>query len=838
MRQAIDQTCQSTNEISYSAILNAFDVPAMLVRRDRMVLDANLSAQDCGVQPPCYCWNALARGLYVSAEERACFATTGIPRDGTRCTHCKADESLARQQATKVRRLLDGEIWESHYIPLNASLFLYITRQLDNTDQPDDAHASLPAVLLERIARLERENSGLQNDNRRLRQKRERRLRQFTPTLSGPDLAFPDLHFRNAFVTAAHGMALVAPDGRWIKVNQALCNITGYEEEELLARTFQQITHPDDLEQDQQQVQALLSGTINSYQMEKRYLRKDGTDVWVLLSVSLIRDSQGQPRHFVSQIIDINERKNYETQLARDYALIRSLIDSIPDLIFIKDNDLRFTGCNRAFADRAGRSEQEMLGKNCFDLFTADEARSYYESDMKMLAEGSSVSFEEMVQTGTGEHRYYETIKTPFYDVAKKPLGLIGICRDITERKLHEFALRRSKQDAEAASRAKGEFLANMSHEIRTPMSTILGMCELLQETRLTKTQASYLQRMERSGRMLLVIINDILDLSKIEANQVSLESIPFSPAQLIDEILELFIFSARKKGLTLAKRMSDDPMTTLRLGDPNRLRQVLVNLVGNAIKFTSQGSVLLSVEADTATGHTLFRVADTGPGIPVERQQEIFLPFHQVDSSTTRKHGGTGLGLTICRRLVDLMGGVIMLTSTPGEGCIFSCSIPLPECDETVVSPPVDIGDVSPVLVSTTSLEGLEILLAEDTEEISSMIDAYLQPTPHRLTIVHNGADAVAMVQSKQFDLVLMDLQMPVLDGYEATRAIRAHEQTAGRAPIPILALTAHALNEETARIHAAGFNIHLTKPIGKQHLLEVLAAFSTGTAASSPGE
>ncbi|MBF0141104.1 MAG: PAS domain S-box protein [Magnetococcales bacterium] len=829
MKQTLDYPVKTTQEISYAAILNAFDVPAMVVRKDRMVLDANLLARDCGVQPPCYCWNTLGRGQFVSAEDRICFATTGIPRAGTRCTHCKADESLARQQANKIRRVLDGEIWEHQYIPLNTNFFLYIARHLDSADQSNDPRPPLPSTMLQkRLAYLERDNKRLQNENRQLRRRKEKRLRQVTQPMPDFDIAFLDPQFRNAFIFAAHGMALVALDGQWLKVNRALCEITGYDERELLMRTFQDITHPEDLELDLQQVHELLSGMTNSYQMEKRYLRKDGSDVWVLLSVSLIRDPQGHPHHFVSQIIDINDRKNYETRLAHGYALIRSLIDTIPDLIFIKDNDLRFIGCNRAFEIRTGRCEQEILGTNCFDLFPADEALSYYNSDLQMLAKGNSVSLEEVVETKSGERHYYETIKTPFYDAEHEPLGLIGICRDITERKLHEFALNRSKQDAETASRAKGEFLANMSHEIRTPLSTILGTCEILQETRLTKTQSNYVQRMERSGRMLLVIINDILDLSKIEANQIVLERIPFSLTQIIDETLEVFTLSAQKKGITLAKRIIDDSMTSLRLGDPNRLRQVLINLVGNALKFTSQGSIQLSVAPDADTGgHTVISVADTGPGIALERQQEIFLPFRQVDASIARTHGGTGLGLTICRRLVELMGGTITLTSTLGQGSIFSCFIPLSGCDASEVVPPVEIREVSHSVVHAP-LTGLEILLAEDTEEISLMIDAYLQPTPHRLTIVQNGAEAVDAVKSRHFDLILMDLQMPVLDGFSATKTIRAIERTEGRPPVPILALTAHVLDEESARIQAAGFNIHLTKPISKQHLLEVLAAYS----------
>ncbi|MBF0296331.1 MAG: PAS domain S-box protein [Magnetococcales bacterium] len=830
--------------IARSAILNAFDDPAMLVRQDRMVLDVNTAARNLGVHPPCYCWFALAKGTNISADEMSHFEQHGAPRAGTRCAHCKADDALTRGEPARCRRVRGGDLWESHYIPLSANLFLYIARNLGRPGQErtDARHIPELAPLLDRVQRLERENRRLKEENFRLKQTQAVPIKwQFPPLPTTWDptdttantqalLSLTEVHFRNAFETAAHGMALVAIDGYWLKVNQTLCALTGYADWELLGRTCQEITHPDDLEQVEVAVRSLLAGEAVSRQLEKRFIHKDGRDKWILLSLSVIRNPKGTPRYFIFQIIDIDARKQYETQLAREHAMMRSLIDTIPDLIFIKDNNLRFIGCNRAFEKRSGMSEQEMLGKNCHDLFPPEEAATYFASDMQMLEEGGNVSLEEMVMSDSGEAIYYDTIKTPFYDAQNRPLGLIGVCRDITERKRHELEINRARHAAEMASRAKSEFLANMSHEIRTPMSTILGMCDLLQETRMTKAQGRYVHTMARSGHMLLTLINEILDLSKIEANQLTLERIPFSLDRLMDEVLELFGFMAGNKGIALKRERVGAALAPQVLGDPNRLRQVLVNLTGNAIKFTHQGSVTLGVEQQAASGRTTLWIADTGPGIPEDRHREIFQPFQQGDASITRRHGGTGLGLTICRRLVDLMAGEISLTSTPGQGSVFTIVVPLPPCDPPEEKPATEGAIVPLRTVAPLCREGMEILLAEDTEELRLMIQAYFLHSAHRLTIVCNGAEAVTAVLQRRFDLVLMDLQMPVMDGYAAVRAIREMESADGRPALPILALTAHALSEESDRIRNAGFDLHLTKPIGKQRLMAVLDGFRQG--------
>jgi len=384
---------------------------------------------------------------------------------------------------------------------------------------------------------------------------------------------------------------------------------------------------------------------------------------------------------------------------------------------------------------------------------------------------------------------------------------VVGVSRDVTARRLVREQQKR--------------FLAMVSHEFRTPMNAILGMAELMAETKLTQEQAKYLEVFQNAGNSLLDLINDILDLSKVEAGQFKLYLEDFGLAELLQGQVELFSGRARDKGLELRLNIAADVPPFLH-GDPQRLKQCITNLVGNAIKFCNQGSVTITVERD-APEMLRFAVRDTGIGIPADKLDSIFEAFSQADARITRNFGGTGLGLTITQRLVELMEGRIWVESTPGQGSTFRFVAHLPQAQAPAPS-------AEPQAAAGAERRAfsrpLAILLAEDNQNNVFLMRSLLKDTPCNIDLAENGAIAVAKFRSGRYDVILMDVEMPVMDGYTATMEIRRIEQSEGRLQTPVIALTAHALHEDEQKSLDAGCNKHLTKPIKKKVLLDALHA------------
>ena len=378
--------------------------------------------------------------------------------------------------------------------------------------------------------------------------------------------------------------------------------------------------------------------------------------------------------------------------------------------------------------------------------------------------------------------------------------------------KQHAQELERARRKAEAADRAKSRFLANMSHEIRTPLNGMFGMIELMRNEQDACARNNYLQSMQRSADALLHIINDVLDLSKIEEQMLTLESVPFEIATVVTDVEALFHHAAKDKGLEF--QINTDPALSniMLVGDPHRLRQVLTNLVANAVKFTHRGRVTVDIDCLYAAAivGVRFVVSDTGIGIPEEASERIFEAFEQADTSTTREHGGTGLGLTICRRLVELMGSTISMTSTSGQGTTFCFDIPF---EQSPVKREHRDSNKHVGESIDRKLSG-HVLVAEDNEVNRFVVERYLQRLGLSCDIVTTGSQAVTAAATHRYDLVLMDVEMPDMDGLEATRRIRSSD---GQTPsdIPIVALTAHALNEDRERAQAAGATAFLSKPI-----------------------
>lgn len=393
---------------------------------------------------------------------------------------------------------------------------------------------------------------------------------------------------------------------------------------------------------------------------------------------------------------------------------------------------------------------------------------------------------------------------------------------------LAEEQVRKLKIEADRANRAKSDFLATMSHEIRTPLNAVIGMADVLSATPLTPEQQKCVDVSQRNGVALLTLINDILDLSKVESGKVELESTEFDLREVIDRAMEVVEGRASAKGLTLRKSVAAGIPFYL-AGDPNRLRQVMINLLGNSIKFTEKGGLQVIVEQDPGRndpGCLRFAVQDTGIGIAPEKLSTVFESFTQADSSTTRKYGGTGLGLTISKQLVELMDGRIWVESEPGVGStfLFTAKFDVQE-DQHERTAVHERGEVK---ASAADLErqitGLRLLMADDSEDNRFLILSYLKNANCQADIAENGEIAVGKFRASRYDVVLMDVEMPVMDGYMATREIRRMEIESGTAPTPILALTAHAFAEMAARGYEAGFTDLLTKPIRKIALLEAL--------------
>ena len=542
-------------------------------------------------------------------------------------------------------------------------------------------------------------------------------------------------------------------------------------------------------------------------------------------------------RGLIITIADITELKRIEQRVARGEAVLDGVMNAIPDLIFAKDTRGEYLAANTAFAGLVNREREAILGGTDFDLFDAERAAFFRNKDAQAMAEGEPRHNDEWLAYPDGRRIFCDMLKTPIRDGEGRVIGIVGVGRDQTHRHENDIAMREAVETAERANRSKSEFLANMSHEIRTPMTAILGFADLLDDPDLTAADRSeFVQTIRRNGHNLLTIVNDVLDLSKIEAGRLEVERSQVDPVALVEEVASTLRVRAVEKGLDLhVERTTVIPRAIL--SDSHRLRQVLVNLVGNAIKFTESGGVrimLCHTEPEKGAPRLAIEVADTGPGISPADQARIFEPFSQKDTSTTRRFGGTGLGLTISRRLVRLMGGELMLVSTPGEGSSFTIVIEGGDIAAAQRSYAAEGQDQSHARRNAHDAMAGQVLVAEDGPDNRKLIGLMLRRLGLTASFVENGAAACEVIENcpasvGAFDLVLMDLQMPVVDGYEATRRLRAN----GFAE-PVIALTADAMEGTRERALEAGCVDFLTKPIAFDKLASVLQQHLPGRRAN----
>jgi PAS domain S-box-containing protein len=619
-------------------------------------------------------------------------------------------------------------------------------------------------------------------------------------------------------------------EGTIIYANDRFCEISGYTRQELEGANHRIVNsgyHPPEFFRDMWQ--SILAGNVWAGELQNK--AKDGSVYWVAATIVPFLDDEQQPYQYVAIRTDITARHLASGKLQEQLHFVEELIEAIPLPVYVKDEDRKYRVLNRAFEQYFGISRSDYLGKTVFELLTADGAQVHDAHDRELLDTVSRQSYEAQIAQRDGILRdgiYHKaTLTRPDGSIS----GLVGTISDITERKVLEHQMLAAKEAAEAANRAKSDFLANMSHEIRTPMNGIIGMIELALDTELEPEQQEFLGIARSSADGLLAIINEILDFSKIEAGKVGLEFVTFDLVAVITETLKLLQVSASQKGLQLRQDIAPEVPHHLS-GDPLRLRQILLNLMSNAIKFTGQGNVELRASVDVAADRPLLHlaVADTGIGIPPDRQGHIFDAFAQEDASTTRRYGGTGLGLTICRHLVELMGGTIRVESAPGKGSVFHVLLPLIES-----SAPQTKGTAVRAGPAPEAAAGLNILVAEDNSVNQKVITTLLTKLGHRVVLATNGHEAIDQWTEGRFDLILMDMQMPLLGGIDATRLIRQREKERNMERFtPIYALTAAAMVDEQEKGLAAGLDGYLTKPIDRAALLQVLDHVASGRQAA----
>jgi two-component system, sensor histidine kinase and response regulator len=633
--------------------------------------------------------------------------------------------------------------------------------------------------------------------------------------------------FRGFFNQTIVGVARVNLDRRFIQANPRYCEIVGRSEEELFQLRLEDITHPDDLARNLPLFNELAKGGP-PFQIEKRYIRPDGSHVWVNNSVSALMGEKDHPNSIFAVTLDVTERKRVEealrtAQARLDIAIRASNIGIWEVNVHAGDSpngSVTFLNCWEPLGYDPSESSFDPSDPHRFvhpdDREQLERATAAY-----MSGETNDFETEYRLRHKDGSYRWALARAVAERDLAGKPRRLTGSIVDITDIKRFEAAVWEAKEMAEAANRAKDEFLANVSHEIRTPMNAILGMTELALDTPLTVDQRQCLKTVKSAADNLLGIINDLLDFSKIEAGKIELDLADFSVREALRDTLRALAVRAHRKGLELVSDVGPDVPEVL-FGDVSRLRQVLVNLVGNAIKFTQEGEVVLRVEvnpepAPPAAVGLLFTVRDTGIGVPRDKRDKIFRAFEQEDMSTTRKYGGTGLGLTIAARLVALMEGTITVESEPGRGSTFSFTArfgwPVNPSEPVATDPP-------------RLLRDLPVLIVDDNATNRRILEEWLRRWRMEPTLAGDGAAAMkalwlGVALGRPYALVLLDSRMPDMDGLALAAIIRQRAELSGSR---IVLLTSGDRPGDLARLRELSIDAHLLKPAQQDELLETI--------------
>jgi PAS domain S-box-containing protein len=617
----------------------------------------------------------------------------------------------------------------------------------------------------------------------------------------------------------------VDADGRFLFVNPAYCRTFGKSAEELLGKTFMPLVHKEDQASTAEAMESLHTPPHTAY-VEQRAMTVAGWR-WLAWSDRAIVDEKGRVEAIVGVGRDITDRKMVKAELRASKEKLQNIFDNSSEWIWEIDLSGRHVYSNDKLSGLLGYPAEDFVGKEFFSYLHPDDLLEVEEALPVRISEKQGWSgWVLRWRHRDGSYRYLESNAKPIFNAAGKVVGYCGADRDITERKASELALQTATQAAEAASRAKSLFLAKVSHEIRTPLTTIVGFGELLEDAGLTSEHRKYLAAINAASNTLSLLINDILDLSKIDAGELVIRQEDVRLRSLIDTLAKGQEQQIAKQNLSLNVNIDAD-VPDLLVGDPLRIQQILLNLLGNAIKFTEQGAISIdvSVVEEGALRVLLdISVIDTGIGIAADLHEQIFQPFVQAFDANSHQYSGSGLGLSISRSLAGLMGGTVELESQEGSGSTFHLLLPLQKKIGDISEKPLP--GIEPI---SGSVPALNILLAEDNQINIQFIKTVLENLGHRVMTAENGKVALDHLNTNVFDLVLMDIQMPVINGIDALKTLRELEQSNGN-HLTVIALTAYALMGDREKYLKMGFDGYLRKPFTIRELVNELVRVVPG--------
>lgn len=634
---------------------------------------------------------------------------------------------------------------------------------------------------------------------------------------------FEDEHndFKVIFEVASVGIVQVhARDGRFIRANEKYCQITGYTEEELKSMCFSELTHPDDRQKDWELFSQAVRGELPSYINEKRYVRKDGSIIWVRLNAMYIRDNDGTPVRTVAVCEDITDRKQNEWAIRESEDRFRILADGSPVMIFVHDKSGKLQFINAAYSQFFGLTVEDVGGEGWENLVHPEDEKDYVERFFSAIKDQVSYNTQARVKRNDGEWRWVESHVQPRFTLSGEFSGMVGAAVDITEQKKAEEKLQISEanhrllaQQLEEANHRKDEFLGALSHEIRNPMASITLGLSLLERSFFDEAKAKQaMSIMKRQLSQLSRLVDDLLDVTRITRNLILLKKKQVDLNALIFSTLEDYRVMLQDKEIELALKLAPAPLYVE--ADPTRLVQILENLLHNAVKFTKPGGgIQVTLSVDTSGQLAVVCIEDNGIGMDKKTIENLFTPFLQADSSLDRSNGGLGLGLALVKGLMELHGGIVKAYSDGlGKGSKFTLCLPL-----TKEYKP-ELGEKS---VPCKSLYRHRVLLIEDIKDVADIIKLLLEEEGHDVKVAYTGIDGISLAKDYRPDVILCDIGLPGMDGYQVARALRSDRELQN---VFLISLTGYARTEDTKRSKDAGFHYQLIKPVGLEELRQAL--------------